>query len=525
VLIAFINHISSSFPVGRAAPSEVFLKHKDTYESVANALGQTQTKDMVMSRIPSVSQWMLNTFMTLSANVDAPIDNGPARYILHRYFMQTRRWSILKWEATATDVYSANNRPMYEVLDTLPGMSHVVPVFEAHYAACGGYFLRDLALVAAIVETSEFFESVRMLQEAYEQHDATLDSILDWNGVSLVLTEYTRHFFNYFSLPRYRTLPNFIWKAALAAHGPTLKKETSTFTYSMVESMIEPLQYQYPLWQDEDCLEMKDRLISLEDKTDTGRVPVRIFNNHDQHGQHRFGETINDLLKTGSIDTSGPEPRVIISNYITGALMCAITAWDMFTFCCIRECDGLMLKFEETVGKPSATPDQIIHFAETAGTSTVTVPRRLPESLITRVQEMAAKDSYGKIPIHSRLFAQFLHHAYPRECAFPSLDYSWAPTNSSTILHNFRSVSTKHMEESLNEFMDGYSAQGDGGISWEDVDMQIVPADPKTKKMYVHSVLLFLSACGTGILLIQKLMNLRSFTLLAGMERTKIRNL
>jgi hypothetical protein len=49
---------------------------------------------------------------------------------------------------------------------------------------------------------------------------------------------------------------------------------------------------------------------------------------------------------------------------------------------------------------------------------TVSAPRNLSHSLIIRLEEVESFHG-GSVPLHSRLFSQLLHHAYPRECPFP----------------------------------------------------------------------------------------------------------
>merc|ERR1712217_560791 len=46
--------------------------------------------------------------------------------------------------------------------------------------------------------------------------------------------------------------------------------------------------------------------------------------------------------------------------------------------------------------------------------------RLLPTVLIQRLEEIASHHN-GKVPFHGRLFAQWMHHAYPRECSYPHL--------------------------------------------------------------------------------------------------------
>merc|ERR1740121_1413287 len=61
---------------------------------------------------------------------------------------------------------------------------------------------------------------------------------------------------------------------------------------------------------------------------------------------------------------------------------------------------------------------------------TVSAPRNLSESLLVRLDDIAERHG-GDVPIHGRLFAQWMHHAYPNECAYPhasgSLDAPLTP--------------------------------------------------------------------------------------------------
>jgi len=52
--------------------------------------------------------------------------------------------------------------------------------------------------------------------------------------------------------------------------------------------------------------------------------------------------------------------------------------------------------------------------------STVQAPRNLSQTLLRRLDEIAI-GSNGKVWLHSRLFAQWMHQAFPRECPYPHL--------------------------------------------------------------------------------------------------------
>merc|ERR1719436_1710683 len=46
-------------------------------------------------------------------------------------------------------------------------------------------------------------------------------------------------------------------------------------------------------------------------------------------------------------------------------------------------------------------------------------PRRLGDTLVDRLHGIAEVHG-GKVPLHGRLFAQWMHFAYPRECQLPA---------------------------------------------------------------------------------------------------------
>merc|ERR1740130_1685644 len=51
-------------------------------------------------------------------------------------------------------------------------------------------------------------------------------------------------------------------------------------------------------------------------------------------------------------------------------------------------------------------------------TATVHAPRNLSQTLMQRLDEIASQHG-GKVPLHGRLFAQWMHQAFPRECPYP----------------------------------------------------------------------------------------------------------
>merc|ERR1719191_416734 len=91
---------------------------------------------------------------------------------------------------------------------------------------------------------------------------------------------------------------------------------------------------------------------------------------------------------------------------------------SFYAVCCRNECEDLMGALEKHISGEMALPDQILEIISGLSTSTVARGRTIPESQSNRLRSIAQIHG-GSVPLHSRLFAQWLHHAFPRECPYP----------------------------------------------------------------------------------------------------------
>merc|ERR1719433_1855906 len=108
---------------------------------------------------------------------------------------------------------------------------------------------------------------------------------------------------------------------------------------------------------------------------------------------------------------------VVIPNYIQSQSNC-IAGSSFYSVCCFDECEGLLGQVEREVQGPSAPPRQIAAVVSNLQSDTMYAPRNLSRALLGRLDEIARLHG-GGVPLHGRLFAQWMHHAYPRECRFP----------------------------------------------------------------------------------------------------------
>jgi len=169
-------------------------------------------------------------------------------------------------------------------------------------------------------------------------------------------------------------------------------------------------------WESQ-CQDTKQSLMAF-DYQGTGRVRLADFYGANKEGEWRFGESESYLRELGALDetSSWRGKQVIVSNYMQAASNCVVTR-PHYLVCCMIECEDLLAQVEDAVGEPVATVDAVLNVVNSM-TNGDDEPARLDGALRSQLQRIA--DTNGdRVPLHGRLFAQWLHYAFPRECAFP----------------------------------------------------------------------------------------------------------
>jgi len=170
-------------------------------------------------------------------------------------------------------------------------------------------------------------------------------------------------------------------------------------------------------FQQQECQSMKNTLFELEFKG-TGRVLLSDFYRVGLEGAWNFAERADYLRHIGALDDSDERhPALIIPNYVSSHANC-VGSSSFFAACCRNECDNLMGHLERELAAPLVRAEQIVGVVSGLPSETVDAPRSLSAVLLSRL-EAIAEDHGGRVPLHGRLFAQWMHHAYPRECPFP----------------------------------------------------------------------------------------------------------
>jgi hypothetical protein len=190
--------------------------------------------------------------------------------------------------------------------------------------------------------------------------------------------------------------------------------------------IVEEIAERHGRWQDQDCHSIKQRLIGME-IPGTGRVSLEKFWGPGLgNSGWQFVESAPYLRQLGALDESKEnEKSVVITNYLNSPANC-VSSSKFYSVCCIDQCENLLAVLEKRFASPYASVGGILDVIATLPSDTVQAPRKLPASLSQRLEDIASHHG-GQIPLHGRLFAQWMHHAYPHECPFPHMSSTTSP--------------------------------------------------------------------------------------------------
>merc|ERR1719336_2509941 len=189
------------------------------------------------------------------------------------------------------------------------------------------------------------------------------------------------------------------------------------YSFQAASQIVRSMARAYGQWQNTECRQMAAELRGL-DLMSSGRVPLDKFYSQPKSADYVFTESTQYLRQIGALDEAdGVKPQVRIANYLMGPSNC-IASSSFFSVCCLSECEGLMRELEQKIQAPAASAGQLISLVGNMSSSSVEAPRELPEPLVAKLWAVAERHK-GQVPLHARLFAQWMHFAFPSECPYP----------------------------------------------------------------------------------------------------------
>jgi len=221
------------------------------------------------------------------------------------------------------------------------------------------------------------------------------------------------------------------------------------------------------LFQENLCQPLKDQLMKAEHRQ-TGRVKLSEFYKIALGGGWNFQESVTYLRQLGVLEEIDlKEPSVMIANYLVSPSNC-IGSSTFYSVCCKDECVDLMGHLEQNIASHEAEPATIAALIEELPSSTVAAPRALSATSRRRLDEIALHHG-GTVPLHGRLFTQWMHHAYPRECPYPHISGTIDPKLQEDFVEDTGSESWALEEEMLQYIQWSTNATRCNAVTVEDL--------------------------------------------------------
>lgn len=392
---------------------------------------------MISQRLAKIETSMWQTFQSLPKNAMGRIAPRGVRYMVHNYFAKEHGWLIKGLEPHGMQ---SNVSEMHEVSilqDKAPAL--VEALLEARQSD-RGLSLSDTVVMIAVLERLIIKESITLLEASYALNGQSSTEELGEADLHDVLTSYLLVFelgmkVNLTDANRHRALKQKIaqrgetWSTlvefeqdAVMNYGYENRARVNPFappqySFQAASHIVEDLAHDYGKWQNTECRQMKEDLMELA-PSDDGRVPLKKFYSQPESADYQFTESVEYLRKIGALDETGSGgPKVLIANYVAGPSNC-IASSTYYSVCCLSECEGVMNELESRIRAPTTSPERLLSVVKNL--SSTDAPMRNPDVLGEKLSVIAEHNG-GEVPLHGRLFAQWLHHAFPNECPYPHI--------------------------------------------------------------------------------------------------------
>lgn len=356
-----------------------------------------------------------------------------ARSLLSHYFAREHGWLIKGLESGGDG--SGHGEALHEVDVIHETVPHLAAKLAAVNIVKRGLELKEVAVVALVIERHIIGDSISLLEAAYELNGHETKDSIGEESLHSVLQSYLLLFRQGMKADRTDVIKHQKMKSRASKHSTWKALEqfeaqaTSTFNWNKgvvedvgeakysfedVAHIVELLALRYGQWQDVECQAMKKDLMSL-DTSNTGRVSLSAFHAQPMNKVYgyKFTESAEYLRQVGALEEKvGGEPSVLTVNYLNGPSNCIATS-RFFSVCCINGCAAISNKIVKALPGPVQKAESIIE-------ATVGLPgKSKDETTLTEELYTIAHDQGGEVALFGASFAQWLNHAFPSECPVP----------------------------------------------------------------------------------------------------------
>eukprot|EP00928_Gymnodinium_smaydae_P088392 TRINITY_DN72489_c0_g1_i1.p1 TRINITY_DN72489_c0_g1~~TRINITY_DN72489_c0_g1_i1.p1 ORF type:complete len:586 (-),score=121.86 TRINITY_DN72489_c0_g1_i1:182-1891(-) len=366
-------------------------------------------------------------FAALPKNEHGRLEAATARYAVHRTFVRLHSWLIFGLAPELGNVTSTPS-PSAAYADQRP--AEIEGLFRKYLDAPGGVGLGETINFAVELEKMIHTLSLRLLESAWAARGlppaprGTVDingiyDVLDEAALIALLQEHAQdpHYRENVAkiYPDWKNTQTFMHSVARSR----LRAGQELYTFADARQVILELSERHGEYQSTTCTQLKETLIAKE-RSCPGRVDLPSFYADTIARKSRsFIENPRYLQVLGALDHSNPKgASVIIPNYIASPANFVFTT-PLYTVVCPDECEAMLSQLEMQLQAPDALPAEIEPLiVAMPSASQPNGPGPLPSLLSQRLADIASLHG-GRVPLHGRLFAQFMNNVFPRECQFP----------------------------------------------------------------------------------------------------------
>lgn len=369
-----------------------------------------------LEHLADVEQRIQPMWKSLPKNGEGRVERALLRHLVHRYFRQRYSFIIRGFEESRPASDSS-----WEVEQAL---SERVPGhIEAVLASSGtGFSLIDAVRVVAVIEELILDQEVLLLEEAYDVVDVSTGEAINEARLMNVMEVYLELWLEHERLPYWGEVLDFVRgeARALRFRRMTAKRGGSValsgaFTFDDAREVVKSITTSFGSFFSPVCNKMLLEPLERIDTRMSGRVSLAQF----YGASDSFSESAEHLRTAGALEESGRTRQVLIANYVLGTSNCYI-ATSHYMVCCSSTCEGIHGEIEQAIGGALAVPEDLLalvgNMTRLAAWDASDVP--VSQTLTKQLGEIAAVHS-GKVPLHGRLFAQWLHYVFPQQCPFP----------------------------------------------------------------------------------------------------------
>jgi len=393
------------------------------------------------AQVREFEEEMKHTFQALPKNTRDAVSAPAARYMLHRLYLQRHGWQIKGLE-TGGGAWDADS-PISAMGDRVPAAMRTL--LEQRLGSFG-MTLHEVALLATIMDNMFRADVTDRLRIVYSAYGLSENGTVGHATAFQAMMGYISSFIIGSRLEQLTAEEVLASVSQLNARFPRVGKakellekiieevagSNGRYDFGVMTSILLTFGQQIGSLEDSECQVMKNKLIGREEQPGSGRVRLGDFYDDTDWTIH-FTEDVQYLRSQGILDESNPkDPKVMIPNYLASPSNC-VSPSGYYEICCFDQCEVLMDKIETHLAAPLASPEKIAAFVSTLESDSQLANRTLSPQLLDLLDEVAQHHG-GQVPIHGRLFSQWMHQAYPRECNHPHLvtqdRFSSIPSNA-----------------------------------------------------------------------------------------------